>query len=315
MNKIPKNKDPVSDDCTKQENSNLQKVRKSQSVQGEGGRIIKTSDEIINDLEKELYERSLECAMLRQQLGYTDEFMGLPNLRDFEGEGDSGIIDQLFRANGALNEQYSELKLKYESLVKKYESLVEICAQKNQGSKKNSDSKSQLEEVMLRKKEEFELGAEDRLLNRAHELDKKLKEIFLLKLGIFILGAGIIGYAGYENLPIIQKVLQETLKSVDINTIQGVVEANFVNLVSMLNYEYRELVDLLKSANRSDYILLVLRGLGICAMGGIALKLMIDLISNLSGLIKKAYEWWGVINVLMILGLIIYYSGSLNNFK
>lgn len=339
MNRVPpstdKGKDPIENKNTentpsrKPSQNDFPGHRKIETGEN-GGNLqrITSKSEIIEELKEELVKRNAYCTTLEkknlsltQQLEYFNLFAELkePNggskkmeKSNADKEDDKEILDLVMKENERLLNEYNKLRLKHVS-------LRENCIQKNQmAGKKLNPLKNDLEEIRSEQKMKFEEGAEERQLKRISDLDRKLEDSyktnFRLKLGIFCLSAGIIGFAAYRNLPIVQEISQEVLKSIkslDLNKIQQFIKTDFMNSINTLHYYFKELVGMLKYADR-NYWLMVSRNLSIFFFG---LRIMISLINNFSKILKKIYEWRGPINFLIAIGLIVFFSNNQKHTK
>lgn len=306
-----------------------------------------TKDEQIQFLETKLRERNLESKSLREQLAYFNTFFELPE----EGEsGNKKNVDFLRGENEELRANLNELQLQYETLIRlnkfdnanekqvQNEQLIANLIQKNEslrdqidGFKENSatnglfnkDSESQkfketLNQVRLERQKAVATGAQERLMARVADLDNELdashKANFKLKIALFLLSAGMIGYFAYNNLALIQESARGFLQSMDktkVQAAQDFLKANFISFVHGLNNECTKLVELINKLDvnlfdRSDFILIALRNASLTALG---VFILLFAVNNIKNIARKIYDWRVAINLMIAIGLVVYFSG------
>ncbi|PWU07184.1 MAG: hypothetical protein C5B43_00680 [Verrucomicrobia bacterium] len=278
--------------------------RKVSSSRSNGNDYLRTKSkkDQIAELNQIIYEREVEIEELKEQNASLGAY-----IENSENQGSSNR-SQMNNIGDCENPICIELKTLYEKsmqrnveLRKKFENEendIELSIEKN--DKNRRKHKNNTQETLHERQRRLEADEPSRIQQLARDLENSRSSNFKLKLALFVMSAcliGMAGYAVYGKDAIAKEGIMNFVKSIDFVKIQGLLKTNFASFINFLNrvskrglVEFTKIVNQLKHLDHKNYLLLIGRNLGACALLFLVIKTSIFLINKLVRLISQMFN-------------------------
>ncbi len=273
----------------------LQKFQTMQNTNAELMRSLEEKKRECSDKDKRCEDLTLHLSSISAYLESTEE----PKSRNQATAHSSQEYELLERRVVELNYENIELSQK----------LKNLAQNRTHGHSTLSRFDEDLKTVRSERQEAFRIGASERMMTKVKHLDYQLEASntanFRLKVGIFLLSAGLMSYVGYMN----SVVFRETVKSIDLTAMQELAKVHFTSSINFLNHTYSNFAHTLRNINYGSHLPDIFRGIKPLIIGFIALKYCMNLPTYIKWIMNISNSRIGMLALsIMVASFIIRYS-------